>query len=181
MRYGIIGAVLLAGAGISSGGEKASTTSVKAVLEPKPGDDLKALAGSWSCDGMERGPSGTAQTYKARLNNKWDLGGSWLSVRYDQSAGKALAQSGGGYLGWDANAKRYLFVGVESTGAWTSLSVAGWSGNSLTLVGQRVKGENKVPVRYTFTKGKTDRDLMFVVEVQDTVKWTLESQDTCRR
>ena len=181
MRYGIIGLGLLLGAGISSGVEKASNTSVKAALESKPGDDLKALAGNWSCDGMARGPQGTAQSYKARFTNKWDLNGSWLSVRYDQAASKLPALGGGGYLGWDANAKRYLYLGVDSTGGWTTLSVPGWNGNSLTLVGHRVNGETKVPVRYTFTKGKTDRDLMFAVEVQDAVKWNLESQDTCRR
>jgi len=185
MRYGIFAVALLAGTGISSGAEKAANVSVKSTLELRPGDDLKVLAGSWTCDGMARGPQGTAQTYKARFTNKWDLAGTWLSVRYDQTGGKAQAQSPalgtGGYLGWDANAKRYQYVGVDSTGGWTSLSVASWSGNSLTLVGNRVNGDAKVPVRYTFTKGRTERDLMFAVEVQNAVKWNLESQDTCHR
>jgi hypothetical protein len=181
MRYGIVAAALLAGAGISSGAEKAATVSGKSALEIKPGDDLKALAGSWTCDGMARGPQGTAQTYKARFANKWDLAGSWLSVRYDQAAGKAPAAGTGGWIGYDANAKRYQYVGVDSTGGFTTLAVAGWNGNSLTLVGNRVNGETKTALRYTFTKGKTERDLMFAVEVQDAVKWNLESQDTCHR
>lgn len=183
MRYGIFAVALLAGAGMASGAEKAANVAVKAAPETKPGDDLKALAGSWTCDGMARGPQGTAQTYKARFSNKFDLAGTWLSVRYDQAAGKtqAPALGSGGWLGWDASAKRYQYVGVDSTGGWTTLAVAGWNGSSLTLVGNRVNGETKVPVRYTFTKGKTERDLMFAVEVQDAVKWNLESQDTCRR
>jgi hypothetical protein len=181
MRYGIIAVALLSGAGLSSGAEKAANVSVKAAPESRPGDDLKALAGSWSCDGMARGAQGAAQTYKARFANKWDLAGSWLSVRYDQTATKAPALGTGGYLGWDANGKRYLYLGVDSTGGWVTLSVPGWNGSSLTLVGHRVNGETKVPVRYTFTKGKTERDMMFAVEVQDAVKWNLESQDTCRR
>src|SRR5262249_12276623 len=143
MRYGIVAVALLAGAGISSGAEKAANVSVKATLESRPGDDLKALAGSWTCDGMARRPPGAAPTYKAHFANKWDLAGSWLSVRYDQAAGKAQtpAIGTGGYLGWDANAKRYLYLGVDSTGGWTTLSVPAWNGSSLTLVGHRVNGE----------------------------------------
>src|SRR5262249_16532475 len=144
MRYGIFAVALLAGTGISSGAEKAANVPVKSTLESRPGDDLKALAGSWTCDGMARGPHGTAETYQARCTNEWGLAGTWPSGRPDQTASKAQAQAqspalgSAGYLGWDANAKRYQYVGVDSTGGWTSLSVASWSGNSLTLVGSRM-------------------------------------------
>jgi len=146
--------------------------------------DLKPLVGTWSCAGTSRGPTGGSQSYKARLVLKWDQAGNWLAVHREMQLphpGPAFASDG--WLGWDTAGKRYWLVGVNNEGGWVELTAASWDGPSLVLTGEGASDGKRTPLRFTFTRGKTDKDLLFAAEAQlgGSRNWMLTTQDTCKR
>jgi hypothetical protein len=148
----------------------------------KPGEnDLKALVGVWSCAGTSRGAAGAGVAYKARLALKWDLAQSWLAVRREIQAPTPLVVDG--WLGWDAAGGRFWLIAVDSAGGWLDVGGASWSGPSLALTGAGSVDGKRTPLRYTFTRGKTERDLLVAVESQQpgSANWNLVAQDVCKR
>jgi len=175
------GLVILLGVGQAAGEKSLAPQPGNAATDARPIDALKALAGTWSCEGLARSAAGTPLVFKARFTNKWDLAQSWLVMRYEQTQGKAPTFAAQGFLGWDGAASRFVYLGADSDGGWASVAGAGFAGESLTLSGEGVQGGKKAPLRYTFTRGKSDRDLLVALERQEGTRWSLVTQNTCRR
>ncbi len=74
-------------------------------------------------------------------------------------------------------------VGVNNEGGWVELTAASWDGPSLVLTGEGASDGKRTPLRFTFTRGKTDKDLLFAAEAQlgGSRNWMLTTQDTCKR
>jgi hypothetical protein len=169
MRGLVLGAVLTAAA-------------VASAAPAKENSDLRWLVGAWSCAGTGRGPSGGALSYRARFTFKWDPSGNWLAVhREAQLPRPGPPFAADGFLGWDTAGKRYWLVGVDSDGGWMDLGAAGWEGPSLALTGAAAVDGQRTPMRFTLTRGKTDKDLLFAVESQSGGRWSLIAQDVCKR
>jgi hypothetical protein len=146
--------------------------------------ELKAFAGIWTCAGTSRGAAGAATSYKAKMVLKWDLAGSWLAVHREvQRPSPFPAYAADGWLGWDAAGKRYWLVAVDGDGGWIDAGAPALQGPSLVLAGAGSVEGKRASLRYTFTPGKTEKDLLFAIETQQagSSNWMLVAQDVCKR
>ncbi len=155
---------------------------------PKPGPEhaaLGLLAQSWNCDGTMKDPaSGADVAYKSTFKGKWDLNKLWLAIEYKQTAKKPpMKFTGKGFMGWNASGKSYLFTGVDDWGGYINLTATGWDaeGKSIVFMGDAGGPMGKMPMRMTFMKGDTDKQMSWKLEMQMGKDWMQSQSETCKR
>jgi hypothetical protein len=110
---------------------------------------------------------------------KMALDGSWLTYHIDQMQsplrGKRTLV---GWGTWDANAKLHIRRDMNIGGSRVDVTTPGWEGDTLVFTGYMITGDERLPIRQTFTKkGDAAYDSALVVTDAETkpVEWEEES------
>jgi hypothetical protein len=98
-------------------------TPAKAMEMPKPAqqiaDRVKAMTGSWKCDGTAMGMDGKDMKFTGAMTSKSDLDGFWVhdSFTGDMGAGKtAMKFKFESFATFDVNMKKWREVMVDNWG-----------------------------------------------------------------
>lgn len=120
--------------------------------KPAPENDIfKKSIGTWSCEGVAKGPEGQEMKYKATWTIKSALGGHWHTIVYKRSKmGPMPAFEGNGFIGYNSADKKYRFVGFDSMGGWVDLN----SADGAVYTGDGSPMGKRTPVKFTFVQGK---------------------------
>jgi hypothetical protein len=158
---------------------------------PKPApemDQLKPLAGEWSCDGTvpagAMGPGSPEQKMKSTMKMKKSLDGFWYMTDYEEKKTKdhPFAIKAHGPLGYDASQKKFIMLGVDNTGGWVSETSSGWEGDKLVMTGEGVMMGQKAAYRDTITK-KGDGEIIWASDVKlgAAADFTSMGEQHCKR
>jgi hypothetical protein len=140
---------------------------------PKPYaelDQIKPLAGTWSCDGkVPAGPMGPAHDTKATVSWKWELDNFWLIGSREVKKTKEMPMAFMGHvtIGWDKSQNKFVFVGVDNMGGWINLTSTGWTGDKMAFEGESLRRIGKVKTHLAFSKGKTPNELTAEFQAAD--------------
>jgi hypothetical protein len=157
---------------------------------PKPGPEQAAITSlglNWNCDGTMKDPAtGADVAYKSTWKGKWDLNKLWIAIEYKQTVKKPpMKFTGKGFIGWSPSSKVYMFNGFDDWGGHISLTATGWDadGKVLAFTGEAGGPMGKAPMRITFTKGETEKQMSWKLEVQPpgAKDWMLAQSETCKR
>jgi len=114
----------------------------------------KWFVGDWICEGTQHAlPMGPGVKFTDRFSFKMALRGSWLIYHIDQLKGPVKGkQTLIGSSTWDANAKVHVRRDINIGGSRVDVTSPGWDGDQLVFTGYMITGEEKLPVKHTFTK-----------------------------
>lgn len=107
-----------------------------APAKPTPGpemDRLKALLGSFKVDEKMTGAMGPSGVNAGFSRISEGPGGFTILIDYTTLSGPNHGMKGHGVLGWDAEAKTYKQVWVDSMGPMIEVSTGAWEGDNLVL------------------------------------------------
>ncbi len=171
----MVGGALLSASVASAEGEMAKPAAEL--------DGMKFFLGAWKCDGKmlagAMGPGSPEAPYRATLKFKRDktLGDFWFVGEYEIKKGKGNpGMKAAVSVGYDAAAKRFVGVGVDSTGGYRHDSSAGWQGDKFVIEFEGAMMGKKVTGKETLTK-KSDKEFTTAIEVGGN-KLT---EDVCKR
>lgn len=139
--------------------------------------------GRWICEGVQHAtPTGPEVNFIDRFSFRMALGGSWLTYHVDQAEGPMKGQRTLiGWVTWDGNAKVHVRRDMNIGGSRVDLTTPGWDGDKLVFTGYMIVGDEKLPVKQTFTK-KGDRAYDSALEVTGAdgkrEQW---EQESCRK
>jgi hypothetical protein len=155
---------------------------------PKPFaelEQLKMLAGNWSCDGKApAGPMGPAHDVKSTNTAKWELDGFWLmhSREVKKTTEMPMAFSGRAWNGWDKSAGKFVFAGADNMGGWINLTSTGWVGDKMVFEGDSLGMHGKSKVRLTFIKGKTPNEMSSeFARADENGRWMPPMTESCKK
>ena len=133
-------------------GEAAAGHAAPMVPKPAPENDvIKKSVGSWSCEGVAKGPEGQEMKFKSSWTVKPALGGHWYALVYKRAKmGPMPAFEGNATVGYNLAQKKYVFIGFDNMGGWINLS----SSDGATYAGDGGPMNKVTPVKFTFTGGK---------------------------
>ncbi len=137
-----------------------AAAAASAQMFPKPAPELDAMAklmlGTWACDSTARfGKS--EQKYSLKITWTRELGGFWLVGRSEASV-QGMKLETVSYLGYDAGAKTWMQIGVDSQGSLVSLTAKG-TPDKLEFTGKaRAMGQEVSPTMTMVKKG--DREVV---------------------
>ena len=181
----ITATVVLAALAAAVHAQEAKKTDKPAGMEmPKPAPEMANLAvfaGDWSCSGqgaME--PGGAMMPMTTSVSAHSDLGGFWNSGRVKGATPGLPPFEGMFHMTYDAAAKNYLMLWVDSMGAWSEARASGWQDDKIVFNGVTVMGGQKINVRDTFTRGR-DGSLGHVGEMEMGGKYSKVLDETCRK
>jgi hypothetical protein len=112
------------------------------------------FVGSWICEGTQHdSPTGPAVKFTDKFTFKMALEGSWLTYHIDQTQGPHQGKRTLiGWSTWDANAKVHIRRDMNIGGSRLDVTTPGWNGDTLVFTGYMITGDEKLPVKHTFTK-----------------------------
>ena len=143
----------------------------------------KWFVGCWICEGTQHAsPEAPAVKSTDRFTFKMALEDSWLSFQIDQVKGPLQGKRTLiGWGTWDQNAKLHIRRDMNIGGSRLDMTTLGWSGDTLVFTGQMIAGDEKLPVKQTFTRkgdGAYDSSLLVTGADGRPVAWESE---TCKR
>jgi hypothetical protein len=157
------------------------------MAAPKPPAELSQLAfllGDWACMGKTfASPIGPEHATVAKVSSRRDLGGWWISFRYEElkSAANPAPYQAAGVLGYDPGEKVFLERCQDSMGGSCQQSSPGWAGDVLTFEGPGIVGGQKLRFRDTFTR-KGGQAYVHAGEFQGPDgQWIKTDEETCTR
>src|SRR5271166_402083 len=114
----------------------------------------KWFVGVWICEGTQHAsPAGHGTKFTDRFSFNMALRGSWLIYHIDQLKGPVKGkQTLIGSSTWDANAKVHVRRDMNIGGLRVDVTSPGWEDDKLVYTGYIITGEEKLPVKHTFTK-----------------------------
>ena len=135
----------------------AQDNAAKAVEGQKLPEQLsveKWFVGDWICEGTQHAsPVGPGAKFTDRFSFNMALRGSWLIYHIDQMKGPVKGkQTLIGSSTWDANAKLHVRRDMNIGGSRVDVTTPGWDGDKLVFTGYMITGEERLPVKQTFTK-----------------------------
>jgi hypothetical protein len=159
-------------------------TSLFAADAPKPDPKLKELdyfTGTWACKGTETFDGPTIH-YTETVVGTWILNHFWLDIRVTQQKSKenAMPFAGRGFLGYDAEAKKFVVGWVDNTGGYETSQFDGWDGNKISWEGTYHMGTMSAKGRDVFTK-VTAKKQTHTFELEQGGKWVEVMNETCTR
>ncbi|MGB8030456.1 MAG: hypothetical protein WCF30_12430 [Terracidiphilus sp.] len=180
MKMPILTVALFAFSALAEG-QPAKTAAVQ--TQPEQLSAEKWFVGDWICEGTQFAtPTGPGVMFIDRFSFRMALGDSWLIYRIDQLKGPLQGQQTLiGSSTWDANAKVHVRRDMNIGGSRLDLTSPGWDGDKLIYTGYMITGDQKLPVKHTFTKkGNAAYDTALNVTGADgnPVQWEEES---CRK
>jgi hypothetical protein len=151
--------------------------------KPDPLRQLDYFGGKWHCKGtIFASPMGPQHTNETNVNARWGLGGRWMMVDVNEmkSASSPMPLAGTAYLGYDAEAKKYVSNWVDNMGAYATQLSDGWVGSTMTTVGPQHMGPMTMTARDTFAK-KGPNEMQHIFEFNDGRTWKKLGDETCHR
>jgi hypothetical protein len=146
-------------------------------------DQLKIFEGTAKCTGNQSASDfGPAHATTGVARGRRDLGGFWITIRYDERKTKANPNPVHALyaLGYDPSAKQFLSNGFDGFGGRGTETSSGWEGDKLTFTGEYVVAGKKIGYRDTFTR-KGEREIDHLGENQGADgKWVTLDQETCK-
>jgi len=135
----------------------AESQSAKTATAQKEMDPLLAekwFVGTWLCKGtLHASPTEPAVEFTDRFSFHMTLGDSWLMYQIDQLKGPVKGnQTLIGSITWDANAKLHVRRDMNIGGSRVDATSPGWYGDKLVFMGFMIVGDQKLPIKQTFTK-----------------------------
>lgn len=153
---------------------------------PGPSIELKELdlfLGHWNCKGqVPASPMGPAHASETDVDITKALDGYWLTLdlREKRTAENPHPFAGLAHWGYDPGRKLFVERWVDSSGAYSEQTSAGWNGDTIVFVGDMLGGEAKIPVRDNFVRKSKD-ELDHHGEAQFDGEWRTMVKDTCKR
>lgn len=143
----------------------------------------KWFVGNWICKGTQHAsPHSAAVQFTDNLTFEMALEGSWLTFHIDQAQGPLQGKRTLiGWSTWDDNAKLHIRRDMNMGGSRMDVTAPGWDGDTLVFTGYMVTGDEKLPIKQTFTKkGDAAYDSALVVtDAEDKpVEW---EEGNCKR
>ena len=147
--------------------------SPAAMEMPRPApemDQLKAIAGEWSCDGTmpagAMGPGSPPQKIKSTMKMKKSLDGFWYTIDYEEKKTKDHpAIKAHGPMGYDPLQKKFIMFGVDNMGGYVTETSPGWEGDKMVMTGEGMMMGQKAAVRDTITK-KGDKEFVWSTDMK---------------
>jgi len=139
---------------LSASAEGQSAKAAAAQKLPDPLSVEKWFVGDWICEGTQHtSPMGPGVRFTDRFSFKMTLGDSWLIYHIDQLKGPVKGrQTLIGSITWDANAKVHVRRDMNIGGSRVDVTSPGWDADKLVFTGYMITGDEKLPVKHTFTK-----------------------------
>ena len=137
---------------------------------PKPSGELGKLnwmKGTWQCTGKTMASSmGPEHPTEAHVEVDLGLAGSWLVSRYrEKRTAQNTAPIGGDeYWTYDAAAKTWQRLVMDTTGGWAVGTSPGWDRGKIVWTSEGAMGGQKMKLRDTFTQ-KSAREIAYVGEI----------------
>ena len=137
---------------------------------PKPPAEItkmKWMAGTWQCTGRTMASAmGTEHPTEARVEVAMGLEGFWVVSRYREkrTPQNATPISGDEYWTYDAAAKTWQRLVMDTTGGWAVGTSPGWDRGKIVWTSEGAMGGQKMKLRATFTQN-SDREIAYVGEV----------------
>ena len=154
---------------------KAEEKKAPAAMEmPRPApemDQLKVMAGEWSCDGTmpagAMGPGSPPQKIKSTMKMKKSMDGFWYTMDYEEKKSKdhPVAIKAHGPMGYDPALKKFIMFGVDNMGGYITETSSGWEGDKMVMTGDGMMMGQKASVRDTITK-KGDNAFVWATEMK---------------
>ena len=141
------------------------------------------FVGDWICEGAQHAsPTGPGATFTDRFSFNMALRGSWLIYHIDQLKGPVKGkQTLIGSSTWDANAKAHVRRDMNIGGSRVDVTSPGWDGDNLVFIGHMIAGDEKLPVKQTFTrKGDAAYDSVLEVTGADG-KSAMWEEESCKK
>lgn len=150
--------------------------------EMAPLKKLDPLVGKFQCKGIAyASPMGPEHATAATVETKWMLDGQWAAFTYAEKKTSANPKpfTVTGFLGWDAQTKKFVTGGVDNAGGYGTSESDGWNGDAMLFVGPYHAGGMTMNGRDTFTR--TADGLAHMYELEENGSWKKMSQETCTR
>jgi hypothetical protein len=158
----------------------ANATPPSAPKLPEQLSMEKWFVGSWICEGTQHAsPTGPAVKFTDKFTFRMALEGSWLTYHIDQTQGPHRGKRTLiGWGTWDANAKLHIRRDMNIGGSRVEVTTPGWNGDTLVFTGYMIAGDEKLPIKHTFTKkgdAAYDSALVMTGAQGKPVEWEEES------
>jgi hypothetical protein len=164
-----------------AGGATSVTASAQTL--PQQLSLEKWFVGNWICEGTQHAsPMAPGVKFIDRFSFRMALGGSWLIYHIDQLKGPVKGnETLIGSSTWDANAKVHVRRDMNIGGSRVDVTSPGWDGDKLIYTGYMITGDEKLPVKHTFTK-KGNAAYDSVLELSDADgKPTQWEEESCKK
>jgi hypothetical protein len=140
--------------------------SLSALAQDKPAKSAEAqklpeqlsverwFVGNWICEGTQHSSAMVPGVkFIDRFSFRMALRGSWLIYHIDQLKGTVEGhETLIGSSTWDANAKVHVRRDMNIGGSRVDVTSPGWDGDKLVYTGYMITGDEKLPVKHTFTR-----------------------------
>lgn len=152
---------------------------------PKPDarmSEMSIFNGTWRCTGkILTAKASHGGTFTATVVGKRTLGGFWYRFVYQQQVAGHKGITSECAAGYDAKAKKFQLLCVDSWGFVGSLTSTGWKDQLATFYGSFSGQGHSFPVRRTFQKKPDGSMITTVFMPGKDKKWHPMSQSTCKR
>ena len=126
------------------------------------------LSGNWTCSGKTyASPTmGPAHPTEATVSAGPELGGHWVVSRYREkkTPQNAMPTEADEYWTYDAAAKTWQRLVMDTTGGWAVGTSPGWDRGKIVWTSEGAMGGQKMKLRDTFTQ-KSAREIAYVGEI----------------
>lgn len=161
----------------------ASVAAQQQMPMPKPAPEMAGIAyfeGTWACSGtMHESPMGPAGTMTSTADIRRDLGGFWQTGTIKGKAAD-MAMEGRFSVIYDAGAKHYVMMWMDSMGGWSRSTSSGWKGDTMVYEGESHMGAESMKTRDTFTRSGAGT-MKHVWEAQMNGKWMALGEESCKK
>ena len=143
-------------------------------------NELKVFEGAWVCTGNQSDSVfGSAHPIQTNVTGKSDLGGFWISVRYQEAITQENDHPATGVYSYsyDPTANQFIAIWTDNLGGWGVQTSPGWQDNKLVLVGDYTTAGQKIAARDTFTK--TNVGIDHLSELQSMGQWIPLLSESC--
>ena len=182
MKTIILAFALFALSALAEGQGQPSKAGVAQML-PKQLSVEKWFVGNWICKGTQHASAmAPGLEFIDRFSFRMALRGSWLIYHIDQLKGPVKGNEALiGSSTWDANAKVHVRRDMNIGGSRVDVTSPGWDGDKLVYTGYMIAGDEKLPVKHTFTrKGDAAYDSALEVTGADG-KPAMWEEESCRK
>lgn len=151
---------------------------------PPEMEQLRFLTGVWHC--VVKGHATASESLEPAFKSSIISGASrngWNPLTYIETGkgdGPVLVH---GFLGWDASAKKFVAIGVSSTGTSMRSTSEGWKDNKLVWFGDGpTPSGTTLPSRSTYSMtGGGEMDILSEVSADSGAAWTMVRETHCKR
>jgi hypothetical protein len=146
-------------------------------------DELRPLAGHWTCEGTAFPFLGMPEhKTRAVIEAAWDLNDHWLGVHYKES--KSATNPSPVEVryswGWDDQTKTFFSSAVDNGGGHFNQTSPGWEGSEITFDGEMHIAGSTMKFHDVFTK-VSPSTIRHRGEAVIDGKWTKLDEETCRK